>query len=122
VKQYCEGETAYIANVVTDLKTLIQEMQREDPETVRLRSSLEQNAPGLKNWLIDSDRVVRFKESLYIPTGEKLKRELIKLHHDDPITGGYFGRTRTTETLRRKYFWNNIYKYVEDYVKSCPIC
>jgi hypothetical protein len=49
VKQYCEGETAYIANVATDLKTLIQEMQREDPETVRLRSSLEQNASGLKN-------------------------------------------------------------------------
>ena len=122
VRQHCQGESACVASVSTELKSLIQEVQRDDPETGKIRISLEQKAPGLEHWSVDSEGVVRFKESLYIPSSEKLKSELIKLHHDDPITGGHFGRQRTTETLRSKYFWTNIHKYVDEYVKSCPIC
>lgn len=49
-------------------------------------------------------------------------QELVKLHHNDPITGGHFGRARAIETLSRKFYWRNIHKYVDDYVKRCPVC
>lgn len=89
---------------------------------MRIRASIECQTPGMEDWSLDPEKIVMYKLRLYIPAGEKLKRELLKLHHDDPISGGHFGRQRTIETLSRKFYWRNIHKYVDDYVKTCPVC
>ena len=122
VANLCRSETAYVNSVSVDLKSLIREVQDEDPETVRIRASITAETPGMDHWSLDPKGIVLFKNRFYIPSGEKLKSELLRLHHDDPITGGHFGRARTIETISRKYYWRNVHAEVKEYVKRCPIC
>ncbi|KAJ5139038.1 uncharacterized protein N7515_003886 [Penicillium bovifimosum] len=65
--------------------------------------------------------IVLFKERYYIPSGEKLKSEILRLQHDDPITGGHFRRARTVDMVSRKYYWRNIHDEVKEYLKSTVI-
>ena len=46
---------------------------------------------------------------------------MIQVHHDDPLSG-YFGVDRTTDLLRRTYYWPTLAKDVNNYVKSCDTC
>lgn len=56
---------------------------------------------------------------LVIP--ESLKYEVMYNAHD-AVTAGHFGFIRTLGRLKGKYFWFNMVKEVENYVKSCPCC
>ena len=118
----CRSETAYVNSVSVDLKSLIREVQDEDPETVRIRALITAETPGMDHWLLDPEGIVLFKNRFYIPSREKLKSELLRLYYNDPIIGGHFGRARTIETISRKYYWRNVYAEVKEYVKRYLIC
>jgi hypothetical protein len=62
-----------------------------------------------------------FKKRLFIPTGENLRQEIIELYHD-ALWVGHFGRNRTEEMLRRKFYWTNLQADVAEYVKTCAVC
>jgi hypothetical protein len=47
--------------------------------------------------------------------------ELMRVFHNDPLAG-HFGRDRTLELLKRKYFWEKMSRDVEEYVQTCHIC
>lgn len=53
---------------------------------------------------------------------EKEKLEIIKKYHDDPMTGGHFGRTKIHAKLREIYSWNGMSKDIANYVKNCNKC
>ena len=42
-----------------------------------------------------------------MPNDQAVRQEIMKINHDDPH-GGHFGTARTTELIRRKYFWPSI--------------
>jgi len=52
---------------------------------------------------------------------EKLKEEVIQLHHDT-LVGGYGRRWKTTELVTRNYWWPGIMKEVEKYIDGCNAC
>lgn len=38
------------------------------------------------------------------------------------LSGGHFGTEITYKKLRKEFYWPNMYKMVEDYVQTCPVC
>lgn len=50
------------------------------------------------------------------------KLELIKKYHDDPLTGGHFGRTKVHAKLKELYTWKGMSKDIATYVKNCNKC
>src|SRR5436309_15258092 len=45
----------------------------------------------------------------------------MKMNHDDPY-GGHFGVARTTELIRRKYYWPSVHRDIKKYVSTCDVC
>ena len=55
-----------------------------------------------EEWQIEK-RLVLKEERVYVPKDEKLRVEIIQLHHDAPITG-YGGQWKTVELVTRNYW------------------
>ena len=58
---------------------------------------------------------------VYVPKDEKLRVEIIWLHHDMPIAE-YGGQWKTVELVTRNYWWPGVMKEVKQYVKGCDQC
>ena len=60
-----------------------------------------------------------YKEGkVYVPKDEKLRAEIIRLHHDTPI-GGHRGQWKTVELVTRNFWWLGVTKKVKRYVEEC---
>jgi len=65
---------------------------------------------------------IMYKEGkVYVPKDEKLRAEIIRLHHDTPI-GGHGGQWKTVELVTRNFWWPGITKEVKRYVEGCDAC
>jgi len=58
---------------------------------------------------------------VYIPRDEKLRAEVIRLHHDMPV-GGHGGQWKTAELVMRNFWWPGVTREVKRYVERCNIC
>lgn len=56
---------------------------------------------------------------LWIP--QSLIPELLKKHHDDPLSS-HCGINKTLERIRRYYFWPNLVNDVKNYINACEKC
>ena len=68
-----------------------------------------------------TDRLYKSKPSHKIVIQKYEFELLIYLIHDDP-TGEHLGINITMSKLRERYFWPNMQKDVEFYIKSCYQC
>jgi len=68
-----------------------------------------------KNGLMLRDRKV------YVPKDEKLRAEVIQLHHNTPV-GGHGGQWKTTELVTRNFWWPGVMKEVKKYIERCDAC
>jgi transposase InsO family protein len=124
VSQAQRGTTGWSVqevNSTADLKSQIRQLQGEDPETRRRIADLPTEMRGSQKWLVDHEGLLRYQNRLYIPDRNGLRQKLLKIYHDDPLAG-HFGRTRTTELLKRKFHWVNMQNDVAQYVKECAVC
>ena len=67
-----------------------------------------------EEWQIEEGRV-------YVPKDEKLRVEIIRLHHDTLIAG-HGGQWKTVELVTRNYWWPGVTKEVKRYVEGCDQC
>ena len=42
--------------------------------------------------------------------------------HDNPSTGGHFGRDKTYSKIAERYYWTGMTKTIANYVSKCKIC
>ena len=61
------------------------------------------------------------EKRVYVLKDEKLRVEIIWLHHDTPITG-HREQWKTMELVTRNYWWPEVTKEVKRYVKGCDQC
>jgi len=60
-----------------------------------------------------------YKEGkVYVLKDNKLRAEIIRLHHDTPV-GGYGGQWKTVELVTRNFWWPEVTKEVKQYVEEC---
>jgi hypothetical protein len=50
-----------------------------------------------------------------------LETEILKGTHDSPFTG-HLGVTRTLDCIRKRFFWPNMRKSFENYIRQCNTC
>jgi len=63
-----------------------------------------------------------YKErKVYVPKNEKLRAEIIRLHHDTLI-GRHGGQWKTVELVTRNFWWPGVTKEVKRYVEECDTC
>jgi len=39
--------------------------------------------------------------------------------HDNPITGGHFGRDKTYQKMQARYWWKGMKTDIEEYIQKC---
>ena len=63
------------------------------------------------------------EQRILVPHDEssKLRKWCVSLHHDPPYAG-HLGQNRTTELLKRHFYWPGMYKEVADYIATCDQC
>jgi len=58
---------------------------------------------------------------VYVPKDERLRAEVIRLHHDT-LVGGHGDQWKTTELVTRNFWWPGVTKEVKKYVEECDAC
>jgi len=101
----------------------IKEARDKDEEVIKVVEEMKK--AGVKTlrdeeWEIEEGLVLK-EERVYVPKDEKLRVEIIRLHHDMPIAG-HGGQWKTVELVTRNYWWSGMMKEVKRYVEGCDQC
>jgi len=78
------------------------------------------NAVRGEKWQLEGDLVLK-EEKVYISKDEKLRVEIIQLHHNGPVAR-YREKWKTMELVMRNYWWLGVMKDLEKYVKEYDMC
>jgi hypothetical protein len=62
-----------------------------------------------------------YRRRLCIPDDLQLKRDILEAEHDSTVAG-HMGQDKTIELVGRNFFWPEMEKFIEDYIRSCPHC
>ena len=105
----------------------MQEEQEKDPDIVQLKPQLTQ---GKATNAIEKRHIVHEGilyyitnpddnpiERLYVP--EHLRSAVIHQYHDD---NGHVGVQKLFATIKRNYYWPDLFKQLHSYVSTCVIC
>jgi transposase InsO family protein len=68
---------------------------------------------------IDNKGLAYFHGLIYTP--KALREEIIEKHHNNPLSG-HIGIEKTLEQVSRNYYFPNMRKKVENYIKNCVTC
>jgi len=72
-----------------------------------------------EEWQIEEDLVLK-KGKVYVLKNEKLRVEMIQLHHNVPVAR-YGGKWKMTKLVIRNYWWPGVTKDVEQYIEKCDM-
>jgi len=73
-----------------------------------------------KEWR-QEDSLMLKEGKVYIPRDEKLRAEVIRLHHNTPV-GGHGGQWKTAELVTRNFWWPGVTREVKRYVEGYNAC
>jgi hypothetical protein len=62
-----------------------------------------------------------WKERIYVPINPTLRERAIRWCHDEPMAG-HPGIAKTLELTTRTFWWPNMKKDIEKYIKACHKC
>ena len=92
-----------------EIVRVVEEMKKVDVKVLRE-----------KEQQIEGDLVLK-EDKVYMPKNEKLRVEIIQLHHDT-LVAGYGRKWKTTELVTRNYWWPVVIKDIRKYMKGCDMC
>jgi len=61
------------------------------------------------------------KGKVYVLRDEKLRAEIIQLHHN-MLAAGHRGQWKTVELVTRNYWWPGVTRDIGRYVEGCNLC
>jgi len=101
----------------------IKEARDKDEEVIKAVEEMKK--VGVKTlrdeeWQIEEGLVLK-EERVYVWKDEKLRVEIIWLHHDMPIAG-HGEQWKTVELVTRNYWWPGVTKEVKQYMEECDQC
>ena len=101
--------------------------QSKDDDLTTLRSKIESGdstKENQKHYLIVDNLLYYISNTeddpclrLYVP--KHLRSLVVKQYHD---SNGHMGVQKTFDSIRRKYYWPNLFKELYEYVSVCNIC
>jgi len=106
-----------------DILEKIKKARSKDENVVRVVEEMKK--VGVKElrgneWKIEGELVLK-EGKVYVLKNEKLRVEIIQLHHDVPAAR-HGGRWKTVELVTRNYWWPGVTRDVGRYVEGCDLC
>jgi len=101
----------------------IKEARDKDEEVIKVVEEMKKAGVKTlrdKEWQIEEGLVLK-EGRVYMPKDEKLRVEIIQLHHDIPVAG-HGGQWKTVELVTRNYWWLGVTKEVKRYMEGCDQC
>jgi len=125
-KEWLEMKRIRVTEVViegVDLLDKVWKCEAKDNEVVK--AVKEMKRAGVKilrdeEWH-QEDGLMLKEEKVYVPKDERLRAEVIRLHHDIPV-GGHGGQWKTAELVTRNFWWPGVTRKVKRYVEGCDAC
>ena len=100
---------------VRAMKQLVEGLEKEIVKKIKeARDKDEEVIKAVEKWQIEERRV-------YVLKDEKLRVEIIWLHHNTPVAE-HGGQWKTVELVTRNYWWPGVIKEVKQYVEGCDQC
>lgn len=99
----------------------LREAAEKDVYWQGIRDALEEKKTGLDPALSFKEELVFYKNCWYVPEGRDLHQEIFLEHHDSRIAG-CFGQFKTGEKIKANFYWPNMDRDIEEYVRSCDSC
>ena len=116
MEQLVEGPEEEIVKKIKEARDKDEEVIKVVEEMKRARVKTLRD----EEWQIEEGIVLK-EGRVYVPKEEKLRTEIIRLHHDMPIAE--HGRQwKTVELVTRNYWWPRVTKEVKRYVEGCDQC
>jgi len=106
-----------------DLLEKVKQSKVKDDEVVKTVEEMKQAGVKMlrdKEWRKVNG--IMYKEGkVYVPKDDKLRVEIIRLHHNMPV-GGHKGQWKMVELVTHNFWWPEVTKEVKRYVKGCDAC
>jgi len=119
----CSMYEVVVEGSEVDILEKIKKARSKDKNIVRVVEEMKR--AGVRElrgdeWKLNEDLVLK-EGKIYMPKDEKLRAEVIRLHHDMPAAG-HGGRWKTVELVMRNYWWPGVTRDVGKYVEGCDLC
>jgi len=125
-KEWLENRRTEKVEIIVDGVDLLEEVKRSkvrDNEVVKAVEEMKKVwVKMLRNeeWR-ETDSIMYKEGKVYVPKDNKLRAEIIQLHHDTPV-GGHGGQWKTVELVTQNFWWPGVTKEVKQYVEGCDAC
>ena len=113
------AETEEVLIKGVDLLKKVRESRIRDDEVVKVVEEMKRAGVKMlrdEEWR-EEDRLMLKEGKVYVPKDEKLRTEIIWLHHNT-LVGGHGGQWKTVELVTRNFWWPGVTKGVKQYVEG----
>jgi len=106
------------------ISDLMSDAYKTDPLPGKILEAIRTNG-SLKDITVaecaEQDGKIQYRGKCYVPKSGQLRLWLIQEHHDTALAG-HPRRAKTFDLLDRQYYWNDMRKQVDQYVRNCHSC
>ena len=98
--------------------TLEKKIIKETQKDTMIQEMIENSAEN-KKITKDNKGIVYMHNLIYVP--KSMRNKIMALHHDSPLHR-HPGTKKTAEKIAQNYYFPNLRKTVQGYVKNCEVC
>jgi len=94
-----------------DLLEEVRKLKVKDDEIVKAVEEMKRAGVKIlrdEEWR-EIDSIIYKERKVYVPKDDKLRAEIIRLHHDTPV-GGHEGQWKMVELVTQNFWWPGITK------------
>ena len=96
------------------------ESRWQDAEIVSIRDRV-QSGMGDEGWTVHSDGSLRYRGRVVVPYSIDLREKILREFHCSRFVM-HPGGTKMYQNLRRQYYWSEMKRHIEDFVRRCLTC
>ena len=125
-KEWLEMKRIRVTEVViegVDLLNKVRKCEVKDNEVVKAVEEMKQAGVKMlrdEEWR-QEDGLMLKEGKMYVPKDERLRAEVIRLHHDMPV-GGHGEQWKMAELVTRNFWRSGVTREVKRYVEGCIAC
>ena len=124
-REWLEARAAQVSEVVieeVDVLDKIRKSKIKDDEVIKVVEEMKRaGVKVLRDEKWQEHEGLMLKEGkVYVPRNEKLRAEIIRLHHDMPV-GGHRGQWKMTELVTRNFWWPEVSREVKQYMEGYDV-
>ena len=124
--EWLEVRRTEVVEIIVDRVDLLKEVRKSKVKDNKVVKAVEEmKRVGVKMLRDEEWREVNgiiYKEGkVYVPKDNKLRAEIIRLHHNMPI-GGHRGQQKMVELVTRNFWWPRVTKEVKRYIDGYDAC